>query len=148
MKRNLLVPLTAIAVISLGIFIYLRSRVIAIPSDGENTVTVNFSSICCGPPSDSFLRDYVDNFQTIHHLTIPSEYVSTCGLEGDYKVVFGLDRLDQNSRDEFLTNLNTKVNEQCQIEASKISVKLRCQLQVRENTPVIEGSCNEKPRPW
>lgn len=59
---------------------------------------VNFTSMCCGTASDDFLQSYVKKFSKKNKVTIPAHKASGCGKEGEYKIMFQLNKLKASVR--------------------------------------------------
>lgn len=75
-------------------------------------VRIDFSSICCGPPSAENLQEYFLKYQKENKLQKFEIWTENgLGDEGEYALYIGVDQLIKNSDDQFWNGINTIVNE-------------------------------------
>ena len=75
-------------------------------------VVVFFGSICCGPPSDDFLKDFVSEFAAKNKVVINAWQLGGCGREGESKVMISLFQLKKSKKKKFLTAIQQLVPRQ------------------------------------
>lgn len=69
-------------------------------------VRIDFNSICCGPPSDQIILDYLGNFQKQNKLGDFEMWKETgLGREGEYALFIGLDQLNCTNKKKFISGL-------------------------------------------
>jgi hypothetical protein len=66
---------------------------------------VGFNSICCGPPSDQFLKTFVKKFNKTNKVKITADKIAGCGREGEYVVLFHTQKLKAATRKKFISEL-------------------------------------------
>ena len=87
-----------------------KSGVITIPAKYE--VVVFFGSMCCGPASDDFLKDFITHFNSTNKVTINTWQMTGCGREGESRILFSLVNLNKEKCDLFLSSIKTLVPSQ------------------------------------
>ena len=60
--------------------------------DMEYATAVAFGSVCCGTVSDDFLKAYLIKYNQDHSLKIGADIAGGCGREGEFTILFKLDR--------------------------------------------------------
>ncbi|MDN3656403.1 hypothetical protein QWZ08_12235 [Ferruginibacter paludis] len=73
---------------------------------------VSFGSMCCGPVSDDFLKNFTQQFNKKNKITIQAWQITGCGREGEFKVLFSLAKLKIATKRKFLTGLRKLVSNQ------------------------------------
>ena len=76
---------------------------------------VHFSSICCGTTSDNFLKDFVSKFNKYYKVKVPAQKLGGCGREGEFYVLFSLEKIKKSVNKQFLSRLKTEVDKQNQV---------------------------------
>ncbi|MBC7511854.1 MAG: hypothetical protein H7320_24410 [Ferruginibacter sp.] len=76
------------------------------------SVVVSFGSMCCGTASDDFLKNFVKQFNTKNKVVISAMQVGGCGREGEYKILFSLEKLKEAKKIKFVTALKKLIPEQ------------------------------------
>jgi hypothetical protein len=78
-----------------------------------NYINIGYSSICCGPPSEKPVMDFMNYFEKEYKLK-PFEIFMEDGLgkEGEYALYIGTDNLNTNLLSSFLDGLKITVYEQ------------------------------------
>ena len=66
---------------------------------------VSFNSICCGPPSDDFLKAFVRKFNKANNVKLTADKIAGCGREGEFVVLFRLNNLKNTSREKFIAEV-------------------------------------------
>ena len=75
---------------------------------GGNTVYpigISFNSICCGPPSEDFLKTFVNKFNKANNVKITADKIAGCGREGEFVVLFGLGSIKIATREKFIAEV-------------------------------------------
>lgn len=140
--RHKIILVVILIICGLGI-ILLAKILLQSNNPTKYKIIVEFNSVCCGPPSDDFLKKYVNDFQTKNKVRISAHSFSRCGLEGEYGVGFTLSELNNSvSQNEFITGLKEKIVD-LQDQDSKDFLK--SELQIIENS---SGTiwCKEQPK--
>lgn len=75
-------------------------------------VVVSFGSMCCGTASDDFLKNFVKEFNTKNKVVISAMQVGGCGREGEYKILFSLEKLKESKKIKFVAALKKLIPEQ------------------------------------
>ena len=73
---------------------------------------VSFGSMCCGPVSDDFLRNFTQQFNRKNKVTVQAWQITGCGREGEFKILFSLNKLKTAAKKKFLTGLKKLVPDQ------------------------------------
>ncbi len=68
-------------------------------------VVVSFGSMCCGTASDDFLKNFVKEFNFKNKVTINAMQVGGCGREGEYKILFSIEKLKEVKKIKFVAAL-------------------------------------------
>lgn len=80
----------------------------------EKYVRIEFSSICCGPPSEKPLMDFVEEFRQQNKLKDFEIWLETgLGYEGEYALYIGLDQFKckKKRQEKFIAGLKTIVDD-------------------------------------
>ena len=72
-------------------------------------VVVSFGSMCCGTVSDDFLADFIKQFNCKNKVTIQGLQLSGCGREGEFKILFLLNKLNTSAKKKLITGLKKLV---------------------------------------
>ena len=56
---------------------------------------VSFGSMCCGTASDDFLKDFIKEFSCKNKVTVNAWQMTGCGREGEFKILFSLEKLKE-----------------------------------------------------
>ena len=75
-------------------------------------IAVSFGSMCCGPSSDQFLKDFVKKFNKKNGAKITGEKYAGCGREGEFVIVFSLNKTKKNSCNQFMKELEKLLPQQ------------------------------------
>lgn len=75
-------------------------------------VVVSFGSICCGTVSDDFLVDFIKQVDCKNKVTIQAWQLGGCGREGEFKILFLLNKLNPSAKKKLITGLKKLVPEQ------------------------------------
>jgi hypothetical protein len=75
-------------------------------------VVVSFGSICCGTVSDDFLVDFIKQVNCKNKVTIQGWQLGGCGREGEFKILFLLNKLNASAKKKLITGLKKLVPEQ------------------------------------
>ncbi len=89
-----------------------QNRKITMQSKYE--VAVNFTSICCGTQENDFLKSFVKKFNKENKIKLTAFEKGGCGREGEYYILFSLNKLDEQLQKKFNTQLEevvTKAND-------------------------------------
>lgn len=92
-------------------FIFLFS--LAFAQKNENYIRIDFSSICCGPPSEKPLVDFIEKFRQENKLKNFEIWQETgLGYEGEYALYIGIDQLKckKKKKEKFITGMKTLIN--------------------------------------
>ena len=92
-------------------FIFLFS--LAFAQKNENYIRIDFSSICCGPPSEKPLVDFIENFRQENKLKDFEIWQETgLGYEGEYALYIGIDQFKckKKKKEKFITGMKTLIN--------------------------------------
>jgi hypothetical protein len=68
--------------------------------------------MCCGPVSDDFLKNFIQQFNRKNKVTIQAWQITGCGREGEFKILFSLTKLNRTAKNKFLNCLKKLVPEQ------------------------------------
>lgn len=60
--------------------------------DMEYATAIAFGSVCCGTVPDDFLKAYLKKYNQDHNLKIGADIAGGCGREGEFTILFKLDR--------------------------------------------------------
>ena len=66
---------------------------------------VSFGSMCCGPSSDQFLKDYVKKFNKKYTIKITADKFGGCGREGEFIILFPLSKIKKTTQMQFTNGL-------------------------------------------
>lgn len=75
-------------------------------------VVVSFGSMCCGTASDDFLKDFIKEFNRKNKVIINVWQMSGCGREGEYKILFSLDKLKVTKKTKLIAALKKLIPKQ------------------------------------
>jgi hypothetical protein len=116
-------------------------------TDPVYAVGVSFNSICCGPPSDGFLKTFVKEFNNAHTVNITAVKIEGCGREGEFVVLFGLIKMKEAAKNKFIAELEKLIplQEAENKKASTSSGGLALLYNVKESD---YNHCRIKPRNW
>jgi hypothetical protein len=79
----------------------------------KNYITVGYSSICCGTPSEKPVMDFVKNFEKKNKLRPFEMFVENgLGKEGEHAFYIGIDNLKSSLLKSFLNGLKTTISNQ------------------------------------
>ncbi|MBK7882912.1 MAG: hypothetical protein IPJ81_03095 [Chitinophagaceae bacterium] len=79
---------------------------------------VRFNSICCGTASPDFLKNFLKSFNYENKVTTLAYKKGGCGREGEFYILFSLNKIPENLMAEFkkqLEGLIPKVNEETRL---------------------------------
>lgn len=68
-------------------------------------IAVSFGSMCCGPVSDAFLKDFIRQFSSKNKVIIPALQIGGCGREGEFKILFSVKKLNASGKKKLLAGL-------------------------------------------
>lgn len=68
-------------------------------------VGVGFNSICCGTPSDEFLKTFVKAFNKNNSVSITADKLAGCGKEGENVLLFHTQKLGAATGKKFIAEL-------------------------------------------
>lgn len=91
------------------IFIFVFT--ISYAQKNKNYLRIDFSSICCGPPSEKPITDYIEEFRKKNNwenFEIWQE--SRLGYEGEYSLFIGIDALDDRKKKIFISGLEKLIS--------------------------------------
>lgn len=92
------------------LFIFLFSVISA--QKNEKYVRIDYSSICCGTPSEKPLMDYLKDFSQKNKLKSFEIWLETgLGYEGEFALFIGIDALKMKSKEKFILGLKSLVND-------------------------------------
>lgn len=74
-------------------------------------VAVSFGSICCGTPSDDFLKTFTAAFNKKNSVKISADIAAGCGREGEFVILFNLPDNKKTIHSSFITELEKTVKE-------------------------------------
>lgn len=75
-------------------------------------VVLSFNSMCCGAPSPDFLRSFLNTYTTKNKTTINVAQMSSCGREGEYKILFSLEYLNEVQKKKFIAAIKKLIPQQ------------------------------------
>lgn len=79
----------------------------------QNYLEVSYGSICCGPPSDVPVMNYITQFQKKNKLKAFEIYEqSGLGREGEFSFYIGIDKLSKAQKTNFIKGLKAVVKAQ------------------------------------
>jgi hypothetical protein len=81
---------------------------------GSYPAGVSFNSICCGPPSEEFLKTFLQKFNKENNLSVIADKIAGCGREGEFVILFSIGKLKPAIQQKFVTSLETLVVQQDQ----------------------------------
>ena len=85
---------------------------ISFAQKNEKYVRIDLSSICCGPPSDQPLINYLEEFRQKNKLKDFEIWLETgLGDEGEYALYIGVDRLNPKKENTFISGIKSIVND-------------------------------------
>jgi len=94
------------------LFIFILLFSISSAQKNEKFVRVDFSSICCGTPSEKPLMDYTKEFSQKNKLKKFEIWLETgLGYEGEFALFIGIDNLSKKKRSKFISGLKTLVDD-------------------------------------
>ena len=111
MKRLLLL-LTTFAIISNTLAGIKQSLLKDSLNLSKYDIVISFNSICCGPPSDNFLHEFVDSFNNKNRVHITGWQLGSCGREGESKILFTVKGLKKIAAKRFIKSIKKSVSEQ------------------------------------
>lgn len=79
----------------------------SIPDSAE--VALRFGSICCGPDSDQFLKEFYKAFNKGKCRKVKAYKAGGCGKEGEFFIFFDLGKLKNNRKQQFVEKLDALV---------------------------------------
>ena len=78
----------------------------------EKYLRIDYSSICCGTPSEKPLMDYLKDFSQKNKLKNFEIWLETgLGLEGEFALFIGIDHLNDKQKKKLISGLKTLVVE-------------------------------------
>lgn len=84
-----------------------------IAQKSENYLSVGYASVCCGPPSDKPVRDFLSRFKSKNKLKNLEIYKQTgLGREGEYNLYIGTDFLSRTQKAGLIKGLKGAVETQ------------------------------------
>lgn len=94
------------------LFIFILLFSISSAQKNEKFVRVDFSSICCGTPSEKPLMDYTKEFSQKNKLKKFEIWLETgLGYEGEFALFIGIDNLSKKKRSKFISVLKNLVDD-------------------------------------
>lgn len=87
-----------------------QNKKVALPTKFD--VAVSFNSICCGPPSSDFLKDFVKKFNKENKLTLKTFIAAGCGREGEFSILFSLTGVKAKPKAKFMAAIKTLIPQQ------------------------------------
>lgn len=79
----------------------------------ENYLTVGYASVCCGPPSDRPVMDFLNKFKSKNKLKSLEIYKQNgLGREGEYNLYIGTDFLSKTQKAGLIKGLKAAVETQ------------------------------------
>ncbi len=87
----------------LPFFFLLNARAQTVPDTVE--VAIRFGSICCGPDSDIFLKDFYKGFNKGKCRKVLAYKAGGCGKEGEFFILFSLKKLKLPAKEKFKSSL-------------------------------------------
>ncbi len=106
MKYSILLLVTLLT----GIIAAAQNKTAAAPAKYD--VAISFNSICCGPPSSDFLKDFIKKFNKENKLTLKTLIAGGCGREGEFSILFSLTGVKVKAKAKFMTAIKTLVPQQ------------------------------------
>ena len=81
--------------------------------NNQNYLEISYVSICCGPPSEDPVINYISQFQKKNKLKAFEIYeLSGLGREGEYNLYIGIDKLSKTKRNKFIKGLQSTIDSQ------------------------------------
>ena len=78
----------------------------------EKYVRIDFSSICCGAPSEKPFLDYTKEFSQQNKLKKFEVWLETgLGYEGEFALFIGIDELNKTKKTKFISGLKALVDD-------------------------------------
>ncbi len=108
LKKKVPASILLVGVFMLGIFKSGAQQKILSP---KYDVVISFNSICCGAPSDDFLKDFVAKCIKVYNTGIEGWQTGACGREGEYKILLSAAKLNKAKKLKFMDSLK-KIIEQ------------------------------------
>lgn len=69
-------------------------------------VGISFNSTCCGVPSETPLREFIDSFKLKNSIPeIKAVHIGPLGREGEYRIGFPLTEMNEAQKDVFINGL-------------------------------------------
>lgn len=87
------------------------SKTTASQADKKYPVAVSFGSICCGTPSDDFLKTFASGFNKKNSVKITADIAAGCGKEGEFVILFNLPENKTAINSSFIAELEKTVKE-------------------------------------
>lgn len=110
-------------------------------------VAVSFGSICCGTPSDDFLKTFASGFNKKNSVKVTADIAAGCGKEGEFVILFNLPDNQTAINKNFITELEKTVKETD--EKNKIANSSSGGMQVLYNIKTAEYSyCRLGIKKW
>ena len=75
-------------------------------------VAVSFGSMCCGTAQSDFLANYIKLFNRTNKVILNAWQLDGCGREGEFKILFSLDKLSASKKKKLLSSLKKLIPEQ------------------------------------
>ncbi len=76
-------------------------------SDSTFQVGVAFNSMCCGVPSETPMKLFIDSFKLKYDIPeILATRIGPLGREGEYRLGFGLSEMNALQKKEFISGLS------------------------------------------
>jgi len=77
-----------------------------LPADTSYPLCLQFVSHCCGVPSEAPVKEYIDSFKLNQHIPeIKAIHIGPLGREGEYRIVFTLNELNDTQKAAFISGL-------------------------------------------
>lgn len=75
-------------------------------------VALHFNSMCCGAPSNTFLKTFLKQFNKTNKVTVKAYLVGGCGREGEFKILLSYAGLSAKIKTKLKSELNKLVAKQ------------------------------------
>lgn len=110
-------------------------------------VVVSFGSICCGTPSDDFLKDFIKEFNCKNKVTINAWQLGGCGREGEFKILFSLVKFKEAKKIKLIAALKKLIPEQN--DKNKAANASSGSISLDYNLPLSDfGNCRGQLAKW
>ncbi len=86
-----------------------KSVAVPLYQDKAYGAGVSFNSICCGPPSEEFLKTFVKGFNLSQKVKITADKIAGCGREGEFVILFNTGKMKADIREKFIADLEKLV---------------------------------------